>query len=447
MPIIFSKKEFNYKQLIEYKTTTGSGIVPLLHPIPIGGNLVSPGNVEIEPAILSEYKKTIFDALDFGKLSFSGKGTVLAVLDTGVFDEHPDLKGKVILKTNYKGETIANNPNCDIADEHGHGTHVAGLAVASKSKIFTNFRGVAPNAEIVSVKVTDGDDATTTWVKIAQGIEVVLKYNEDPLIKSTQKVSCILLCFNGYDNFIKSSEIEDHKLIQLFKKCFDLNIPVVVSAGNHYLDFCRKVTPPRGSFLRRILSSNNYATIIETSGLAYPANNKFVISAGAFCRDEGTYPLDFANLPPRIAFNKNDLAIFSQRMRTEKSRYANINHNPFLIFASGVNMISCDNALPGTRRLDRNKYSTGYAEVSGSSQAAAIVAGTVLLCIEALKHNTTLAQPALTIKNILSAIKKGADDTDYNAEGSRIVNYSATSNDNSFYALDIPNTLSTINNL
>ncbi|MBK7566634.1 MAG: S8 family serine peptidase [Bacteroidetes bacterium] len=447
MPISFSKKESNYKQIIEYKTTTGSGIVPLLKPIPIGGTLISPGLVEIGASIAASYKKTVFDGLNFGKLKESGKGTVLAVLDTGVFDGHPDLKGKVIYKTNYKGETKANNPNCDVEDKHGHGTHVAGLAAANKSKIFANFRGVAPDAEIVSVKVTDGDDSTTTWVNIKRGIEVVLQYNANPNIKPYQKVSCILLCFNGYDQFTKSTGIENHKIIQLFKECYTLNIPVIVSAGNHYLDFCRLETPGRSSLLRWLRPFSNYATIIEASGLAYPANNKYVISVGAISRDEGAYPLNINNLPPEIAFKKNDLAIFSQRMRTLKSRNRNINHDPFLLFASGVNMISCDNAAPGSRLLERNNYSTGYAEVSGSSQAAGIVAGTVLLCIEALKQNTAIPQPALTVKNIMSAIKNGAEDADFNAQGSRVTNYSATSNDYSFFALDIPNTLTTIAHL
>lgn len=67
-----------------------------------------------------------------------GAGVTIAILDTGVFCGHEDLVG------HCSGD----------ADDHGHGTHVAGIAAAT----YDNGKGgtgLAPAAHILSVKVLD----------------------------------------------------------------------------------------------------------------------------------------------------------------------------------------------------------------------------------------------------------------------------------------------------
>ncbi len=70
----------------------------------------------------------------------------IAVLDTGIDAEHPDLAGKVVLARSFLPEPT------DPTDQNGHGTHVAGIAAANTD----NGRGVAgvcPNCALINGRV------------------------------------------------------------------------------------------------------------------------------------------------------------------------------------------------------------------------------------------------------------------------------------------------------
>jgi len=73
-------------------------------------------------------------------------GALIAVLDTGVDYNHPDLSSKVIKGKNY----IANNN--DPMDDNGHGTRCAGIAAASSNNS-QGIAGIAWNSKILAVKV------------------------------------------------------------------------------------------------------------------------------------------------------------------------------------------------------------------------------------------------------------------------------------------------------
>ncbi|MET7479679.1 S8 family peptidase, partial [Streptomyces sp. NPDC005648] len=104
---------------------------------------------------------------------YTGKGVKIAVLDTGIDAEHPDLKGQVIESKNFS--TAA-----DADDHFGHGTHVASIAAGTGKKSNGKYKGVAPDAKLLNGKVLDdtgsGDDsnilAGMEWAA-QQGADVV----------------------------------------------------------------------------------------------------------------------------------------------------------------------------------------------------------------------------------------------------------------------------------
>jgi len=105
-----------------------------------------------------------------------GAGTTIAVVDTGVDLNHPDLRDKLL-----PGADFVTDETCTpgAQDLNGHGTHVAGIAAAITNNGI-GVAGVAPSAGILPVRVLDsagegtGDDISN-GIKWAadQGAQVI----------------------------------------------------------------------------------------------------------------------------------------------------------------------------------------------------------------------------------------------------------------------------------
>ncbi|GAA3759124.1 S8 family peptidase [Salinactinospora qingdaonensis] len=80
-----------------------------------------------------------------------GWGVTVALLDTGVDDSHPDLAGNIEIGPDYTGEDARPGE----AGYGGHGTKMAGIIAANGHGVEHSggVMGVAPNAEILSIRV------------------------------------------------------------------------------------------------------------------------------------------------------------------------------------------------------------------------------------------------------------------------------------------------------
>ena len=117
----------------------------------------------------------------------TGAGVRIGVVDTGVDLNHEDLAGKVVAHAACLG-TGGDPGKCSgsAQDEHGHGTHVSGIAAAHRDNQ-RGIAGVAPSAQLVVAKVLDGsgtgseDDvvAGVKWV-VDNGARVVNLSLGDP---------------------------------------------------------------------------------------------------------------------------------------------------------------------------------------------------------------------------------------------------------------------------
>ncbi|SCL44764.1 Subtilase family protein [Micromonospora citrea] len=89
---------------------------------------------------------------------YTGKGVTVAVLDSGVDSDHPDLAGRIAASQNFT-EGVE-----DDRDLSGHGTHVASTVAGSGAASDGRNRGVAPDANLVSGKVCVVLGCAESWI-------------------------------------------------------------------------------------------------------------------------------------------------------------------------------------------------------------------------------------------------------------------------------------------
>lgn len=137
-----------------------------------------------------------------------GKGTVVAVVDTGIDYRHPDLAANVIGGRSF----VPGEP--DYLDLNGHGTHVAGI-IAANGKIL----GMAPEAKLLAVKVLN-ENGFGSFSSINQGLAWARKWVGD----HGERVDVI--------NMSLGAPIPNQSMHQEIIKAVNAGITVVCAAGN-----------------------------------------------------------------------------------------------------------------------------------------------------------------------------------------------------------------------
>ena len=152
---------------------------------------------------------------------YTGKGTHVFVVDTGLDTEHQEFSGNGRTVNNvYDGfqELVKNN------DYVGHGTHTAGTIGGVNV-------GVSPEASIYGVRVLR-DDGSGTDLDIIEGLNFVASWHG----KQGRPPTIVSMSLGG--NCLSYSECTEDLLVKVCEKLVNAGIIVVVAAGNDECDAC-----------------------------------------------------------------------------------------------------------------------------------------------------------------------------------------------------------------
>jgi len=292
-------------------------------------------------------------------MGLTGAGVGIAIIDSGITSWHDDLTNKTSKLFPYGNQRVAKfvdfvNGRSTPYDDNGHGSHVAGTIAGNGYDSYGDKSGIAPDANIVSLKVLDQDGkgtisniiAALNWIAVngaaynirvvnmSVGAGVYESYWTDPLTLATKKLT-------------------------------DKGIVVVAAAGN--------------------LGKNSSGNL-QWGGITAPGNAPWVLTVGASTTN-GT-----------LTRSDDEMAGFS----SSGPSYIDYEAKPDLV-APGVGTVSL--AVPGsTFYALKSQYllsglrllgSKPYLALSGTSMAAPVVSGSVALMLQ--------ANPKLT-PNLVKAI-------------------------------------------
>lgn len=262
------------------------------------------------------------------KLPSTGKGVGVAVIDTGIAGDLPDFR---VSSTDHRSRVVAAvraNPEAtSLSDGYGHGTHVAGLIAGNSGSrsagdpLRGRYSGAAPDADLVSIKVSD-DHGNVTVLDVIYGLQFAVDHARDYNIRVVN-LSLRSAVAGSYRTDPLDAAVEE----AWFK-----GIVVVTAAGN----------------------SGSAAGAVNHA----PANDPYVISVGAV-DDQGTK-----------AVSDDVLADWSSRGVTQDGV-----SKPEVV-APGAHMVS--NLAPASDFIGIAPGSVRdgeYIQIGGTSMASAVASG------------------------------------------------------------------------
>jgi serine protease AprX len=284
---------------------------------------------------------------------FNGAGVGIAVIDSGVMATHDDLAARSGNPSRVARFVDFVQSSTTPYDDHGHGTHVAGIIAGTGVDTYGARSGIAPGAHLVVLKVLDSSGRGSMSNVIA-ALDYVASH------RSELNIRAVNLSLSG----VVTESYESDPLAQATKAVVDLGVVVIASAGNN----------------GRRDGHDRYGAV------GSPGNAPWVLTVGASSH-QGT-----------VDVNDDVMATFSSRGPTAVDRGA----KPDLVAPGvGIESLSSPNStLYQTRSayLLNGFLQTFYApylSLSGTSQAAPVVAGTVALMFQANPSLTPNAVKAI----------------------------------------------------
>ncbi|MBI4176975.1 MAG: S8 family serine peptidase [Candidatus Aenigmarchaeota archaeon] len=131
------------------------------------------------------------------QLNITGRNQTICIVDTGVNSTHPAFNGKVVAQKCFCSNNCCPNgltSDTNATDNDGHGTHIAGIVAANGSLFEGGLRGVAFDSKIVAVRVTN-NSGSGTEPDLANGI----KWCKDN--KDVYNITLITVSIGTSENF------------------------------------------------------------------------------------------------------------------------------------------------------------------------------------------------------------------------------------------------------
>ena len=172
------------------------------------------------------YSANIVDAWELAR---SQNVVTVAVLDSGITLDHPDLEDNILADlawdSYYERTLVETGYVSDTTDNGGHGTAVAGV-VAGVANNGTGVAGASYNANILPIKVVNDTTAKTNTVALANAFEYLLG-----LVKSGKapNVRVINMSLGGYGDAFAEDDLL-HSYISDARD--DYGIVIVCAGGN-----------------------------------------------------------------------------------------------------------------------------------------------------------------------------------------------------------------------
>lgn len=180
----------------------------------------------------------------------TGKNVTIAIFDTGVDYTHP------ALKDNYLGGYDFVNDDSNPFDDHGHGTHVAGIAIGRTMDTNEWNGGIAPDTKFYSYKVMD-EQGVGSISSFLQAFEYALDPNQDG--DPSDKVDIISISAGDAEG---SSE---DLLSQAANNAVKSGILVVAAAGNSGPEESTISSPGIGEYVIAVGAATEDHTIASFS--------------------------------------------------------------------------------------------------------------------------------------------------------------------------------------
>lgn len=195
--------------------------------------------------------------------NLTGNGVNIAILDTGLgyndsgqIKFHQDFEGRVLVSKNF----VSVNGSRELGayhDDHGHGTHVAGIAAGSGAASGGYYQGIAPRARIFNLKV-GGATGSIEPIDVIAAIEFAITQSAD------------VICMSFGDLFPEAHNPQTLALAN----ATDQGITCVAAVGNSGPGYFSSGTPASGPDVISVGSVNFNGQLARSSSRGPALNLK-----------------------------------------------------------------------------------------------------------------------------------------------------------------------------